>query len=181
MIFLGSGSTGIGILNFVRSSFVAIIQVGSADITQRLKSRKKFIVGSVFLAAFLWLPTYFVPFLFPQHKVLVFILLFSITSSFNMLATPAWASLMAEYIPHNKRGKFFGWRGTALGIVYSISLLIAGLILHFFHHISLFWTFAALVATASFCRFLSLFFLNKMYEPHIAIKKTDYFSLREFL
>jgi riboflavin transporter FmnP len=63
-LFLGANGIWIGVLNFVRNSFVSIMQVHSAAITRRAGSRKKFILLSVLAAALLWLPTYLLPFLF---------------------------------------------------------------------------------------------------------------------
>ncbi|MFH1361512.1 MAG: MFS transporter, partial [bacterium] len=180
-LFLGANSAAIGILNFVRNAFVSIIQVESADLTNWLRSRKKLILISVFLAAFLWLPTYFLPFLFPNYKVAVFIVFFALASAFNMLPTPAWASLMAEYIPHNKRGTYFGWRSSVMGIVYTGAVLLAGLVLYFARPIGLFWGFAFLILVASLSRFISFYFLTKMYEPKWRVASTDYFSLYSFL
>ena len=180
-LFLGGNSATIGILNFVRNAFVSIIQVESADITAFFKSRKKLILISVFLGALFWLPAYFLPFVFPGHKVLLFIVFFALASSFNMLPTPAWASLMTEYIPYNKRGTYFGWRGMVMGLVYTGAVLLAGLLLHLFRPISLFWGFGILIVIAAASRFVSFYFLTKMYEPKWRVATTDYFSLFGFL
>ncbi|MBN2057173.1 MAG: MFS transporter [Candidatus Saganbacteria bacterium] len=180
-LFLGAGSVWIGVLNFVRNSFVSIVQIYSSFVTQRLGSRKRFIMICVLAAALLWLPTYLIPFLFVELRVPVFILLFTLTSSVNMLATPAWASLVSEYIPANKRGEYFGWRGTTLGLVYSAAVLCAGLLLHFFHGPGLFWGFFLLMAAAAVARFLSWVFISRLYEPAWQVKKTDSFTFLQFI
>ena len=180
-LFLGANNIAIGWLNFIRNTLVSIVQISSADVTQMMKSRKRLITWCVFFAAFLWIPTFFAPFLFGASGVWVFILLFGLTSSFNMFATPAWASLMSEYIPHRKRGVYFGWRGMVLGFVYAASILAAGLILHYYYLVSLFWGFAVLALIASVSRFVSWFFVSKMYEPAWRVKSTDYFSFAEFI
>jgi MFS family permease len=179
-LYLGAGNVMIGFLNFVRNSFVSIIQVYSAEITQRTRSRKKLIMFSVLVAALLWLPTFLLPFLFGDLRVPVFILLFTITSCFNMLATPAWASLISEYIPEKRRGEYFGWRGTTLGLVYGGSMLCAGVVLHFFNQ-SLFWGFFILMAIASISRFISWLFITRLYEPEWKAKETDYFNFISFI
>lgn len=181
-LFMGANNFAIGILNFVRNSMVSIIQVRSADITATLKSRKKLITLCVLSAALLWVPTFFLPFFFGDDlRVWIFIVMFSITSSLNMFAGPAWASLMSEYIPSSKRGKYFGWRGTMLGIVYSVSVIFAGLLLNYFSLINLFLGFAVLMMLASLTRLISWYFLNKMYEPKWKVKSADYFSFWEFI
>lgn len=181
-LFLGANTFAIGLLHFVRNSLVSILQIKSADITAKLKSRKKLVSYCVFTAAALWIPTFFAPFLFNNElRVWVFIFLFSITSSFNLFAGPAWASLMSEYIPPSKRGKYFGWRGTVLGIVYSFAVIAAGAILNHFRLTNLFLGFAILMTAASLSRFISWYFLNKMYEPTWKTKTGDYFSFRSFI
>lgn len=179
-LFMGAGSFAIGFLNFLRSVLVSVFQVFSADISGLIRSRKKLIVSSVFLAALFWLPSYFLPFIFASHKVAVFILFFTLASVLNVLPAPAWASLMADYIPPSKRGRYFGWRGTVLGIVYCLGVAGAGLWLSV-ERVDLFFRFAILIAIASLTRFISCYFLEKMYEPKWRVTRTDYFSLRDFL
>ncbi|MFH1541567.1 MAG: MFS transporter, partial [bacterium] len=180
-MFMGADKIAIGFLHFVRSSLVSVVQYKASDITAALRSRKKLILFSVFIAALLWLPAYFLPFLFPNHKVLLFIALFTLASCFNMLATPAWASLMAEYVPAGKRGHYFGWRNSLLGTVYTVSVILAGLLLHYFTEFNLFLGFAILVSTASLTRFVSWMFLTRMYEPSWRVTRTDYFSFGAFI
>lgn len=180
-LFLGAGDVAIGFLNFVRNAFVSIVQVFSADLTNLVKSRKRLVTWAVFMTALLWLPTYLLPFLFGEAKVTVFIILFTITSSFNMLATPAWASMMTQYIPPRKRGAYFGWRGTVLGLVYCLALLLGGLLLFYLQNISLFIAFGVLLGLASLARFLSWYNLTKMYEPRWHHQSSDYFSLWQFV
>jgi MFS family permease len=180
-LFLGANNFAIGFLNFVRNALVSIVQVLSADLTLWIKSRKKLITTCVFLTATLWLPAYFVPYFMPYHRVLTFIILFSLASSFNTLANPAWGSLMTEYIPYSRRGKYFGWRGTVLGWVYTVSVMVAGIVLYYFHSISLFWGFAILMFMAAASRYLSWYFLTLMHEPRWFGQNTAYFSLWSFL
>jgi MFS family permease len=180
-LFLGAGNVAIGFLNFVRNSFVSIVQVFSADLTKLVRSRKKLVTTAVFLTALLWLPTYLLPFYCGQYKVLVFIILFTITSAFNSLATPAWASMMSQHIPPRKRGAYFGWRGMVLGLVYCAALLMGGVLLSYLQNISLSLAFGVLMALASLTRFLSWYNLTKMFEPPARQQPTHYFSLWQFM
>jgi MFS family permease len=180
-LFLGANNFAIGFLGFVRNALVSIVQVFSADLTLWIKSRKKLITTCVFLTATLWFPSYFIPYFMPYHRVLTFIILFSLASSFNMLANPAWGSLMTEYIPYSKRGKYFGWRGTVLGWAYTVSVIVAGVILYYFRPVSLFWGFAILMLIAAVSRYISWFFVTLMYEPRWQSKEAAYFSLWDFI
>ncbi|MBI5400324.1 MFS transporter [Candidatus Saganbacteria bacterium] len=180
-LFLGAGDVAIGVLIFIRNTFVAIIQVYSADVTVRLGSRKKLITTAVFIGALLWLPTFFFPLLFARWQVVIFIVFFGLASAFNLFPSPAWASLMSEYIPANKRGRYFGWRGMTLGLIYLGSVMIAGIFLHFFQKISLLWSFGLLFMAAAISRFISWRFLTLMYEPKWRVTQADYFSLWQFI
>ncbi|MFA5839884.1 MAG: MFS transporter [Candidatus Margulisiibacteriota bacterium] len=181
LLYLGGNNLAVGILNFIRNALVSIIQGKTADISVLLHSRKKLVVVCVFLAAALILPTFLLPLLFGSSKTYVFIVLFALTSSINMFATPAWMSIMSQYIPSHKRGHYFGWRSMVLGVVYTLSILIAGLVLYYFGPISLLWAFMLLALIASIARFLSFYFLTRMYEPRMIGHTTDYFSLWAFI
>ncbi|MFH1684547.1 MAG: MFS transporter, partial [Candidatus Margulisiibacteriota bacterium] len=164
-LFLGANKVTIGMLSFIRNALASIVQINSAELTHWFGSRKKFLTTSVLIAALLWLPTYFLPFFFDKLRMPVFIVFFALTSCFNLIATPAWASLVAEHIPFRKRGQYFGFRAAVLGVVYFISLLLAGLLLHAFERFDLFLGFAILIILASVSRLLSWGSLAQMYEP----------------
>lgn len=180
-LLFGANNFAIGFLSFVRNSLVSIVQFYSADITKRLGSRKKTLMFSVLVAGLMWIPTYFLPFLFGGWRVAVFIILFAVTSCFNLLATPAWASLVSQYVPPSKRGQYFGFRGSTLGLIYFVSLLSGGLLLHVFESIGLFAGFAILICTASTMRLISWYFITKMYEPPWHPEKSADFSFADFV
>jgi len=179
-LFLGAGNFQIGILNLVRNLFVSIAQLKSADITLAFKSRKKAIVFFVFLAALFWLPTFALPTMFRGQSIALFILLFGITAVLNNIAAPAWGSLMTEYIPFGSRGKYFGWRGMMLGTVNLVSSVLAGLILYLLTN-NIYFGFLAIFAGAFVSRIVSCYFISKMYEPKIWVRREDYFSFVDFL
>ncbi len=180
-LFFGAGNVAVGILSFVRNALVSIVQVQSAEITQRLGSRKRFVTTAVLLAAVMWLPTFFLPLYLPRVGVPLFIVLFALTSCLNLMATPAWASLISEYIPYKKRGQYFGFRNTALGMIYFVSLIVAGSILHFYEAFSLIIGFSILILSASLTRMISWAYLTRHYEPRWRPRTEDYFSFQDFI
>ena len=180
-LFFGANNIAIGFLSFIRNAFASVVQIYSAELTTLLGSRKRFLTVSVFLASIMWLPTYFVPFFFERMRVPVFIILFAVTSCLNLVATPAWASLISEYVPSQKRGQYFGFRGAALGMVYFVSLLLAGVLLHIFERMDLFVGFAILIILASVMRMISWSFLTKLYEPKWHPRTEHYFSFWAFI
>lgn len=180
-LFFGANNVAIGTLSFIRNALVSVVQIYSAELTRLFGSRKRFTTAAVFAAAVMWLPTYFLPVLFEEIRVPLFILLFAVTSCLNLMATPAWASLVSEYIPFRKRGQYFGFRGAALGMVYFVSLLVAGLVLHVFERSDLFLGFAILIIAASAMRMISWGFLTLLYEPKWRPRTEDYFTFRQFI
>jgi len=180
-LFFGANNVAIGSLSFIRNALVSIVQIYSAELTRLFGSRKRFTTAAVFAAAVMWLPTYFLPVLFEEVRIPLFIILFAVTSCCNLMATPAWASLISEYIPYRKRGQYFGFRGAALGTVYFFSLLAAGLLLHVFERRDLFLGFSILIITASVMRMISWGFLTRLYEPKWRPSTEDYFTFWEFI
>jgi len=81
------------------------------------------------------------------------------------LAGPAWGSLMSDYVPAKKRGRYFGWRNRTVGAVTVGSIVASGLLLNFFQEISYgtgFWIIFSLAAAA---RYVSAYFISRMDEP----------------
>lgn len=170
----------IGILNAAPNFVSSLIQLKSADLAETFKSRKKIIVLFVLLHALMGIPIILAPYLFKEHAVLSLIIFVTLFSSFNAFAAPAWASLMSEYIPVNKRGKYFGWRNRILGTVAIVSACIAGFILHYFKN-NILMGFL-IIFSAAFCsRIISWYFLTLMYEPPFKNAKESYFSFFDFI
>jgi len=87
---------------------------------------------------------------------------------------------MADLVPEGKRGEFFSKRGRIVGLVTVISAFLAGYILHLFKKQSLTgFTIIFLIALVS--RYVSCYFLNRMYEPPLEVKREHYFSFSQFV
>jgi len=114
------------------------------------------------------------------HGVLSLIVCVTLYTSFNAFALPAWQSLMSDYLPHKKRGRYFGWRNKVLGTVTIACLLGAGVILQFFRQNPL-RGFVLIFSAAALCRFACVYFLCRMYEQKHASRADAYFSFLEFV
>lgn len=170
----------IGILSAVPNLTSSLVQLKSADLTEKLKSRKKIINIFVFLHLLMGLPIIFIPYLFKWQPVLFLIIFITLFTSFNAFAGPAWSSLMSDYIPANKRGRYFGWRNRIFGIVTILSAFLAGFILHQFKY-NILKGFLIVFSLAFICRFISWCFLTQMYEPAFRVKKEAYFGFLDFI
>lgn len=179
-VALDASAFQIGLLSSASQFVPAVAQLKVADFTERFGSRKKVIVRSVFFHAFLLLPMAMIPYLPEFVRVYALIGFCTLYVSFASFAGPAWGSLMANLVPERRRGVFFSRRGRLISLVMVVSSFLAGYILHFFKKQSLLgFTIIFLVAMIS--RYVSWYFLSRMYEPPLEVKREHYFSLGEFL
>ncbi len=181
-IALGATSSQIAFLASVPGLVASFLQMKSASLTQTVGSRTKLIKFMVFFHALAWLPIILIPYLFPEAKILPWTLLISVIlfMSFGAFSVPAWQSLMSDYIPVKKRGKYFGWRNRLQGIFTVTVSISAGLVLHYFGKGDL-TGFTIIFVFAMFCRLLAWVCLTQMVEPFRHTSHDVYFSFLDFL
>jgi len=179
-IALKATSAQIGMLTAFPNLIASLVQLKSADVGERLKSRMSIIKIFVFLHAFMYLPIFFIPVLFKTNRALWLILFVAIAASLNAFSGPAWTSLMADHIPARSRGRYFGWRNRLLGITTVLCALLAGFILNIFGKDNL-DGFMIIIGLAFISRLMSWYFLSKMYEPPMKVTKEHYFSFWDFI
>ena len=177
---LKATNSQIGILTAAPNLASSLVQLKSADFTDRLKSRKKVINLFVFLHVLMGIPIILIPYLCHWQPVVFLIIFITLFTSFNAFAVPAWASLMSDHVPYKSRGRYFGWRNMVLGIVTISSAFLAGLTLQLFKH-SILRGFLVIFSIAFTCRFISWYFLTRMYEPSFKVNKESYFTFWEFI
>ena len=170
----------IGLLSSLPNLCASLVQLKSADIAERLSSRKRLILISVFLQAFTIFPIILIPYFLKNNQpgMLIFLAMFFI--GLGAVSLGPWASLMSDHIPSDKRGRYFGWRNRVLGLVAVVSSVFAGIVLHLYKYNVLlgFWIILTLAMAA---RFISWYFLTKMYEPKFRHSHDSRFSFLEFL
>ncbi|MCM8798413.1 MAG: MFS transporter, partial [Candidatus Omnitrophica bacterium] len=88
----------IGTLSALSNLSSSLVQLKSADFSEKLKSRKKIINLSVFLHALMFIPLIFIPYIFKANPIFFLILFVVLLNSFNAFAGPPWTSLISEYI-----------------------------------------------------------------------------------
>ena len=180
-IALGASAVQVGLLAGVPAVVAALMQLESASITQRVGSRLKLINVFVFFHALLLAPIILIPYVFEGASrpwaLLAAIVLFSSAGAFTV---PAWQSLMSDYIPVKKRGKYFGWRNRLQGGVAIVVSVTARLTLHRFGKDTV-RGFTWILTFAMVCRFCSWFCLMRMKEPFRKSAHDVYFSFLAFL
>ena len=180
LLLLGGTAQHVGILSSAPNLIAALIQIKSADLTERVGSRKTIINTFVFLQAMMLLPMAWMALKggVPPVSFIILVTLFTGCGNFIL---PAWGSLMSDLVVESKRGEYFGWRNKALGLIMVVMAFIAGFILHRMEKINIFQGFAIIFISAAVFRLISLYFLTKMHEPKLEHQKEDYFSLFMFL
>src|SRR5207253_7774120 len=79
--------------------------------------RLRLLVRLVFSQASLILGVRILPWLEMSSRVGLLLILLILAAVCGGLAGPAWGSLMSDYIPTSKRGRYFGWRNRIVGAV----------------------------------------------------------------
>jgi MFS family permease len=180
LLLLGGTARHVGILNALPNLFSALMQLKSADLVEKLKSRRKIINIFVFLQALMFLPMVSIA-LIGRANLYIFIAVATAFAFFGAFAMPAWGSLMADLVDEDKRGRYFGWRNRSLGFIIVVSTFLAGVILHVMKKINIFYGFVLIFGFAFIFRVISWYFLTRMHEPHLEYKKENSFTLFDFL
>jgi MFS family permease len=177
---LKATTSQVGLLSAFPSLISSLIQLKTADITEKLKSRKKIVCIFVFLQALAGIPIILLPYLFKSHKAALLIIFITLFVSLGAFLAPAWSSLMSDHIPSKSRGKYFGWRNQTLGAIAVICTFLAGIILSIFKN-DVLKGFLIIFASAVVVRFFSWYFLTRMYEPAFRVRDDARFSLLDFV
>jgi len=182
---LGANNFFIGILRSIPPLLSSFSQIFSEYLVWRVKRCREVIYYFVLIQAISVLIASFTSIIPSDYKFIsryIFLLSIILYNYAGSTATAPWFTLMGEYIPSNKRGVFFGKRTQIVGVFYFISSFLAGYILKKNPDSNI--TFFILFLIASFFRFCSAYYINKMYEPstyfHIPSKPSleDYFDFR---
>ncbi|MBL7131870.1 MAG: MFS transporter [Candidatus Omnitrophica bacterium] len=180
LLLLGGTVRQVGILNAFPNIAASLIQLKSADLTERLQSRKKIVTLFAFVQGIILLILTTIAIL-KGITPFLFIVLMVLFASCSALINPAWGSWLSELVDKSKRGEFFGWRNKTLGLIITASAFIAGLILHLMKRINVFYGFAILFGFAFLFRMVGLRFLREIDEPQLTNKKGHQFSFLQFL
>ena len=144
--------------------FIAsIIQLFTVRVNNLIGNRKNslFILGTVQTICIL-IATVIAGFYPTLQFFLIVNVFFSI---FAEVTNNIWTSLMGDVVPENIRGRFFGKRARINGIYSTISIILAGFVLH---EISIYdesLGFAVIFFIGSIFRMFSCFLYFKHYDP----------------
>lgn len=189
---MGAGAGVIGILSSAPNLVGAFFQNLSASISDRLGSRQALVNPAVLMHALMLIPIISIPYFFKSHEIFFLALFYTAFVSLNLLAFPAWSSMMADHVPESERGRVFGMRNRVFGITNVSSMFLAGSILYMVQRFmpargatlspySGVFGFTIIFTIAFAARLASWNFLTKMYEPPLDIRAEHRFTIWSFL
>ncbi len=176
LLHLGGSARAVGILSSLPNIVASLVQLRSSSMVNIFKSRKLMITRFVFVQA-LMLAAIAAMILFQSTTIILFIIFVILYSSSGAIANPVWSSMMADLIPENKRGKYFGWRNKVLGIIVTVCSISAGIMLNNIKKEYVSYGFVFLFSCAFVFRIISWIYLKKMYDPEIKHDPPGEFSL----
>lgn len=179
ILFLGAGARHVGILNGAMNLFSSLIQLFSAEIVERFRSRKKMV--SVFIIVQLAALAAIVALTVTgRMHYWAFIALAVLFVGAGTVFQPAWASFLCDLAGESKRGEYFGWRSRNLGLLGVAGMITAGVILHNMEQRNLLYGFCLLFGLGFVTRLFSFLFLQRMQEPPLIYNKEYVFTFLQF-
>jgi len=154
----------IGLLTSVPNFTMAATQFVAPALAERAGSRKGFILPMALMQALTWLPILLIPYFFHTHQVWWLIAFVTLSTAFDSALNPVWGGMMADIVPVQMRGRFFGLRNRITAFISGAFSYAAGGILQLLTgNTNLAFTIIFTGAIAS--RLVSFYFLSQMYEP----------------
>ncbi len=188
LLFIKGTVLHVGILSAFPNITASILQIFTNKLVQIFKSRKTVFCIFVFLQALMLLlctVVFFILYaietetlhplqqLIKHYQIEFLIMMVTLYTIFGSIGNPAWASLMSDLIPAHKRGKYFGFRNSVLGVLLVMVSLLVGITLRYSPKDYLIFTFIGIFFIASISRFISFYYLTKMHEPPFTIETTS--------
>ena len=163
-LFLGAQDRYIGLLVATPNLVASFILFATPFVVHKFKSRLKTIIACIGLQCLALTPLIFLPFIpFPPNMMLL-IGLITIFRSLGTIIGPPWGSLVSDYLPMDKRGRYFGSRSQIIGVAGITTGIIAGLLLFILKPVSEGLSFIILFMIAILSRTGSFFLSKKMVD-----------------
>ena len=180
-LFLGASAQAVGLLAAVPNLLGSIAPLYAVQMVRCVGSRLRFVILASLLQAAALIPIALLALYVFEERIAALIIGAAAFKVLMNLITPAWGSLMSDYLPAEQRGKYFGWRSQVVGVSASISVALSGILLQrmqsAFEAIGYFLLFFG----AAFLRFCSAFLLSKMTDLPLHQTSESDFTFLMFL
>ncbi|MGB9719201.1 MAG: MFS transporter [Candidatus Anstonellales archaeon] len=173
-IFRGATSGYLGLLSSFPALLSAIFQLSAPYALNKFKNRKGLVLLAVFLNAFSWLLMLSTVLISSEIALFLLIIFFTSYAATNAFAGTLWSSWIADLVPENIRGYFFGRRNAITQFVSLVSTLFAGVLLGLLQDGTTMMGFSILFFASFIFRMVSLRFLKKIDDPPHSLRiKTE--------
>lgn len=178
-VFLKADIFQQGLLGSLPQSLGYFFELFSDRLLRFIKSRKKMVLIGAFLQGCMYIPIMLV-FMFGENKLLWLIIFASIYWVLGMVVSPAWNSWMADLVPVNERGRYFGKRTKIAGVASFVAFILGGMLLQRFGGDFEYLGYVVIFSLAFISRLFSVFYLTRQEEPVYRVPK-DRYKFREFI
>ncbi len=145
-----------------------LLQIYSMYAVEKVGSRKWISAIFSFTGRTLWGLAVLIPMIpwMREKSIVLFIILFLVISAMMSLSGAAWLSWMADLVPANSRGRYFGLRNMIMGIVTICTSMGAGYVLDDYKIANaLEQGYFVVVAVAVICGIIAFGFMIRQPEP----------------
>jgi MFS family permease len=158
----------LGLMGAVRQ-FAMFAQLPSAFLVERLERRKPYWATIAIIHRLLWLVPALLPFIWPAggaHWVIVLIVALGASDILGNCSTAPWLSWMADLLPAERAGRFWGTRQRLLSVALVIAALSFGWILDIGNRAPHgLWGFSVVFAVATICGVADILVHMRVVEP----------------
>ncbi|MDH4187329.1 MAG: hypothetical protein OEV08_10045, partial [Nitrospira sp.] len=156
-------------------------QLTSVKLLQWFPNRKRLISTGTVGQAVSWIPIMLLPLLWPQWGPWLLIGAAATYFACAHFTTPAWNSLITEWLDQHKRGAYFARRAQIVAGLSFCALCSAGWILSLWQHsATVWWGFGLIFTLAGSARLLSAWALSTVQETPSAITIKEPQGFRHF-
>ena len=180
-LLLGASVQQVGWVSGFPNLLGSISQLFTIQAIHRIGGRLRLLIRAVSTQATFLLSIAFLAWLDFAYRVEILLLLLILFAVSGAVAGPAWGSLMTDYIPTLKRGRYFGWRNGILKTVHVVSMVVAAFLLTWTRKSSHTGGFFIIFLIGALARFVSAAYIAQMSDVPQRRDPASDFTFRMFL
>lgn len=180
LLAAGAGSSTVAMMSTLNNFVAAFLYTKVPTVIQRIGSRKRAVLLLAFLDAIGWIPLIAILLFFKPINPLWLIPCWIFNLIPGMLLAPARSSWLADLVPGNVRGKYFGLRAAISGAVYIGAFFMFSGVLELFHERVLLG-FALLFFVAFVADAVCFLIYSRIHNTPVTMEKDADFGFFDFL
>lgn len=157
-------------------------QLASVKLMDWFPDRKVLISAGTVGQGLAWIPILLFPLLIPQWGPSLIVAGAALYFACAHFTTPAWNSLIADWLDQHERGSYFARRAQVIATLSFVALCGAGWVLSLWQHSTdAWWGFVLIFSVAGGARILSIFALLPVQDLHSTAHRETGQGFRDFL